>query len=140
MLLKEQNCPQRTWRKTEIPAGSSTLVSLGDGWLAEPPGAQLTLPGRELQTWLTQRADTPLCGDAPSSFSVFQKETRLALGIGLVETGGTNVLLGKAESTQNCPGHGADQNSCSSFLFVSPALLPNGRTVVWLLGLSPPWS
>lgn len=81
----------------------------------------LTLPGRELQTRLTQRAETPLCEDAPSSFSVFQKETRLALGIGSVETGGTNVLCGKAQSTQNhCPGHGASSRTrrCGSeFLF-----------------------
>lgn len=92
------------------------------------PGAQLTLLGRELQTWLTQRAETPLCGDAPSSFSVFQKETRLALGIRSVETGGTNVLCGKAQSTQNhCPEHGASSRTrrCGSeFLLLVSSLSP----------------
>lgn len=87
------------------------------------PGAQLTLSSPfSVETRLTQKAETSLCWEAPSSFSVFQKETNLALWVKLVETGDTNMrcrnvhthwtMLASYSTQNHCPGHGMSSRIC----------------------------
>lgn len=112
MILKEQDHPQRTRRKTEVPAGAPTPVSLEltvctprsalEGWLAEAAwrlAHPLSVPREENCTDTASRNFM-----SRSSFKLlrFSEGNKDCLRNHIGETGDTNVLCGGKACAGRC--------------------------------------
>lgn len=113
MILKEQNCPQKTWRKTEVPAGVPTLVSPRVTNMHAQKclwtGSWKRLPGSLYQSLLG--TDCTVTANAESRNVIMPRSlfeplrcsegNKACLRNNSVETGDTNVLSRKAHALDN---------------------------------------